>query len=44
MRNAIAEGMDAVILNPTAVVGPYDLRPSLMGRAVVAFGTGAIPM
>jgi len=44
VRNAIAEGMDAVILNPTAVVGPYDLRPSLMGRAIMAFGTGAIPM
>ncbi|HTP59977.1 MAG TPA: NAD-dependent epimerase/dehydratase family protein [Spirochaetia bacterium] len=44
VRKAIAEGMDAVIVNPTAVVGPFDTRPSLMGRAVIAFGTGAIPM
>jgi nucleoside-diphosphate-sugar epimerase len=44
VRKAIAEGMDAVIVNPTAVVGPFDTRPSLMGRAVMAFGTGAIPM
>ena len=44
VREAIAGGMDAVILNPTAVVGPFDHRPSLMGRAIIAFGTGAIPM
>jgi len=44
VRKAIGDGMDAVILNPTAVVGPFDHRPSLMGRAIIAFGTGAIPM
>jgi nucleoside-diphosphate-sugar epimerase len=44
VRKAAAEGMDAVIVNPTAVIGPFDTRPSLMGRAVIAFGTGAIPM
>ncbi len=44
VRKAVSEGLDAVILNPTAVVGPYDHRPSLMGRAIIAFATGAIPM
>jgi len=44
VRTAIAEGMDAVILNPTAIVGPFDYRPSLMGRALIAFATGGIPM
>ncbi|HUI73081.1 MAG TPA: NAD-dependent epimerase/dehydratase family protein [Spirochaetia bacterium] len=44
VRKAIDEGMDAVILNPTAVVGPFDYRPSLMGRALIAFATGGIPM
>jgi dihydroflavonol-4-reductase len=44
VRKAIAEGLDAIILNPTAVVGPFDYRPSLMGRAIIAFATGAIPM
>jgi len=44
VRRAIEQGMDAVILYPTAVVGPFDNRPSLMGRAVVAFATGGIPM
>ncbi|MGO9410139.1 MAG: NAD-dependent epimerase/dehydratase family protein [Spirochaetia bacterium] len=44
VRKAIADGMDAVIVSPTAVVGPFDIRPSLMGRAIIAFGTGAIPM
>jgi dihydroflavonol-4-reductase len=44
VRKAIAGGMDAVIVNPTAVVGPFDTKPSLMGRAVIAFATGAIPL
>jgi dihydroflavonol-4-reductase len=44
VRRAAAEGMDTVILNPTAVVGPHDYRPSLMGRALVAFATGGIPL
>ncbi len=44
VRAAIEQGMDAVIVNPTAVVGPFDHRPSLMGRALIAFATGGIPM
>ena len=44
VREAVADGMDAVIVNPTAVVGPFDHLPSLMGRAVIAFATGGIPM
>ncbi len=43
-RRAAADGMDVVILNPTAVVGPHDYRPSLMGRAFLAFASGSIPM
>lgn len=32
VREAIAAGLDAVIVNPTAVLGPNDFRPSHMGE------------
>ena len=36
VRAAIARGLDAVIVHPTAVVGPYDLEPSRMGALLAA--------
>ncbi len=33
VRRGIDQGLDAVILNPTGVIGPYDWRPSHMGQA-----------
>jgi dihydroflavonol-4-reductase len=44
VREAIAQGLDVVIVNPTAIIGPYDFKPSLMGQAVLSFARGAIPM
>ena len=44
LREAIADGLDAVILNPTAIVGPYDFKPSFLGQAVLSFARGRIPM
>lgn len=35
VREAIAAGLDAVIVNPTAVVGPHDYRPSHVGQLLV---------
>ena len=32
VRRGIDRGLDAVILNPTSVLGPYDGRPSPMGQ------------
>lgn len=32
VRRAVDDGLDAVVLNPTAVVGPYDFGPSRTGR------------
>lgn len=32
---AVQNGLDAVILSPTAVLGPYDYKPSLMGRVLI---------
>jgi len=44
VRRAIEEGLDAVILNPTAIVGPFDFKPSFLGKAVMALGSGSFPM
>ena len=43
VRRAVAEGLDAVILYPTGVIGPYDFKPSLLGRAVIAIARGVFP-
>ena len=39
----IAHGLDAVILNPTAMVGPYDFKPSYAGQALIQLARGRIP-
>lgn len=43
VRQAISEGLDAVIINPTAVIGPYDYRPSHIGQAILEMATGKLP-
>jgi dihydroflavonol-4-reductase len=44
VREAAAGGLDAVILNPTAIIGPFDVKPSLLGRAVMSLAEGRIPI
>jgi len=34
VREAIAEGLDAVIVHPSAVMGPFDYRPSRLGTVL----------
>ena len=41
---AAAEGLEAVILNPTAIIGPYDFRPSALGRALISLAQGRLPL
>ncbi len=43
VRAAVARGLDAVILYPTAIVGPYDFRPSLFGQALLYLAQGKLP-
>ena len=43
VRRGIGRGLDAVILNPTAIVGPHDYSPSYFGRAIIALVKGQIP-
>lgn len=42
--NASAEGLDAVILNPTAIIGPFDYQPSYLGQALIKIYKNQLPM
>ncbi len=41
---AVSEGMDAVIITPTAIIGPYDHAPSLLGQALIRIYKNQLPM
>lgn len=41
--SAVEKGLDAVILNPTALVGPHDYEPSQIGEAVLDLARGRYP-
>lgn len=41
--SGIHSGLDAVILRPTAMLGPYDFKPSYLGQALIELASGRIP-
>jgi dihydroflavonol-4-reductase len=43
VMNAAKEGFDAFVLSPTAIVGPMDYEPSLMGKALLQLYHHQIP-
>jgi dihydroflavonol-4-reductase len=43
VMKAVKEGLNAVILNPTAVIGPFDYRGSLLGRALIKIYQNKLP-
>ena len=43
VSEAIKNGMDGVIINPTSVVGPNDFIPSLVGRAIIQICQNKLP-
>ena len=43
VRKGIARGLSAIILNPTAIVGPHDYYPSYFGRAIISLVRGRVP-
>jgi dihydroflavonol-4-reductase len=43
VRSFVKEGLDAVILNPTSVIGPLDFKPSLMGQVFVKLHDRTLP-
>jgi dihydroflavonol-4-reductase len=44
LRRVVDRGLDAVILNPSGMVGPVDPEPSRMGRALLAMFRGRLPV
>ncbi|OGN92849.1 MAG: hypothetical protein A2Z75_07290 [Chloroflexi bacterium RBG_13_50_10] len=43
VRRGIERGLDAVIINPTAVIGPYDFEPSYLGEALIDLACRKLP-
>jgi dihydroflavonol-4-reductase len=44
VRQAIAEGLDAVILSPTGIIGPNDFGPSYFGQTLIDISRGQMPV
>ena len=44
IRAGCARGLDAVIVNPSGVIGPHDYVPHLAGRALIDMYLGRLPM
>lgn len=40
---AAESGLDAVVVNPSGVIGPYDFKPSHTGQMLFNLSTGALP-
>ena len=43
VRQGIERGLDAIIINPTAIIGPYDYKPSHFGEALLKLANGKLP-
>lgn len=43
VKDYVAKGLDAVILNPTSVIGPLDYKPSLMGQVFLQLYKRELP-
>ena len=41
--HGVQQGLDAVILNPTGIIGPYDFEPSHLGTALLHMVHGRLP-
>jgi dihydroflavonol-4-reductase len=40
---AVGAGLDAVIVNPAGVIGPFDYKPTGSGRMLFDLGSGSLP-
>jgi dihydroflavonol-4-reductase len=43
VREGVSRGLDAVIVNPTGILGPHDYKPSAMGQVLLDLFNGAFP-
>ena len=37
------DGMDVLVMNPTSIIGPYDYKPSRMGKVILDLYSGRLP-
>lgn len=37
------KGMEVLVMHPTSIVGPYDFKPSLVGKVLIDLYTGKLP-
>lgn len=44
IKKSVLEGLDAITIHPTAVFGPFDYKPSLLGQALIKIYNNNIPM
>jgi len=42
VREVIKQGLDAVIIHPTGVIGPMDFAPSFIGKTLLSYFSGQI--
>jgi len=43
MLASSCENLEIVVINPTAIIGPFDYKPSLLGNALIRFYKGQNP-
>lgn len=43
IRQAVARGLNAIIINPTGVLGPYDYQPSHFGFTLISMANKKMP-
>lgn len=43
VQNGLERGLDAIILLPSGILGPYDFRPSYLGQALLRMQRGDLP-
>ena len=43
VRKGVERGLDAVVILPSAILGPYDFRPSYIGEALQLMQRGGLP-
>ena len=44
VQAGISKGLDAVVLNPTGILGPHDYKPSYAGSSILQLSRGEIPV
>ncbi|MFC1909890.1 NAD-dependent epimerase/dehydratase family protein [Chloroflexota bacterium] len=44
VHKGIERGLDAIIISPTAIIGPYDYKPSYFGEALIRMANNKLPV